>query len=54
MAIFERFIRLLSQNYRQQRELTWYSSQLCLSPKYLSGVVKKSAAARPDSGLRSS
>lgn len=41
MAIFERFIRLLSQNYRQQRELTWYSSQLCLSPKYLSGVVKK-------------
>lgn len=40
-AIFERFIHLLSQNYRKQRDLSWYSSQLCLSPKYMSEVIKK-------------
>ena len=39
-AIFDRFIRLLSQNYKTERSVEWYSSTLCLTPKHLSEVVK--------------
>lgn len=39
-AIFDKFIRLVSQHYKDQRSVEWYSSQLCLTPKHLSEVVK--------------
>lgn len=38
--IFDRFIHLAGENFREQRNVLWYSQQLCLSPKYLSEVVK--------------
>lgn len=39
-SIFDRFIRLARQNFRRERSVTWYSNELCLTPKYLSEVVK--------------
>ncbi len=39
-AIFDRFMRLLSQNYKTERSVEWYSSALCLTPKHLSEMVK--------------
>lgn len=40
-SIFDRFIRLLSAHFKQERNVSWYSDQMCLSPKYLSEVVKE-------------
>lgn len=39
-GVFDRFIRLLAENFRRERNVCWYSEQLCLTPKYLSEVVK--------------
>ncbi len=40
-AIFAQFIRLLEENFRQERRVAWYAEQLCITPKYLSEVVKQ-------------
>lgn len=40
-AIFDQFIRLVSANYKQERSVEWYSSEMCLTPKHLSEVVKQ-------------
>ena len=39
--IFEQFIQLVSENYLRQRQVAFYSDKLCLSPKYLSKLVKE-------------
>lgn len=36
------FIRLLHLNYTRERSTAFYASQLCISPKYLSMIVKDS------------
>lgn len=38
--IFDHFIRLASEQYRDHRGVEWYGRELCLSPKYLSEMVK--------------
>jgi AraC-like DNA-binding protein len=38
--IFEEFLELLRQNYKAERELTFYAEKMYLSPKYLSRAVK--------------
>ena len=40
-AIFAQFIRLLEENYRHERRVSWYAQQLCITPKYLSEIVKQ-------------
>lgn len=35
-----RFIQLLMQNYKNDRSVSFYADQLCLTPKYLSWVVR--------------
>lgn len=40
-AIFDQFIRLLSQHFKQERSVEWYSNEMCLTPKHLSEVVKQ-------------
>ncbi len=40
-AIFADFIRLLEQNFRTERRVSWYAEQLNITPKYLSEVVKQ-------------
>lgn len=37
---FDNFIRLVSENYTKYRNVGFYADQLCLTPKYLSKVVK--------------
>ena len=40
-SIFMRFLTLLRQNCREQREVAWYAGELCVTPKYLSAVCQK-------------
>lgn len=40
-AIFDQFIRLLSQHFKLERSVEWYSNEMCLTPKHLSEVVKQ-------------
>ena len=39
-VIFDQFIRLVSQNFKHERSVEWYSSEMCLTPKHLSEVMK--------------
>ncbi len=39
--VFEQFLKLVSENYSQQRQMAFYADKLCLSPKYLSKLVKE-------------
>ena len=38
--IFRQFIKSVSENYTQQRQVIFYADQLCMSPKYLSKLIK--------------
>ncbi|MCM1140420.1 MAG: helix-turn-helix domain-containing protein [Muribaculum sp.] len=41
-AIMDKFLSLLESGaYREHREVTYYASEICVSPKYLSEVCKK-------------
>lgn len=40
-AIFDQFIRLVSEHFKKERSVEWYSSEMCLTPKHLSEVVKQ-------------
>ncbi len=40
-AIFIDFINLVEQNYKQERRVSWYANQLCITPKHLSETVKQ-------------
>lgn len=37
---FKQFIKLVSENYTRQRQVLFYADHLCMSPKYLSKLVK--------------
>ncbi|MGN0048566.1 MAG: helix-turn-helix domain-containing protein [Bacteroides sp.] len=39
--LFKRFIELLSSQKVKPRSVTWYSNELCVSPKYLSSICKQ-------------
>lgn len=39
--IMARFILLISENFREHRQVSFYSDQLCISAKHLSSVVKE-------------
>lgn len=39
--IFEQFIDLVSAEYKSVRKVAYYANKLCLTPKYLSGIVKE-------------
>ena len=38
--IFVRLITLISEHYQKERSVSFYADRLCLSPKYLSSMVK--------------
>ncbi|WP_239060697.1 AraC family transcriptional regulator [Bacteroides sp. 519] len=42
-VIYDQFMRLLSENYRKERSVNYYAKALCLTPKHLSSVVKKTS-----------
>lgn len=38
---FIHFIRLLSENFRRERTVGFYASQLCITPKYFTTLIKR-------------
>ena len=47
-GLFQRFMSLVSQHSIKEREVGFYADRLCVSPKYLSEIVKKGSG-RPAS-----
>lgn len=39
--IVERLFSLLIENFKKERTVSFYANKMCLSPKYLSSVIKK-------------
>lgn len=39
-TIFIQFMRLLEENFKRERRVSWYGQQLCITPKYLSETVR--------------
>lgn len=46
--IFAEFIALVEQNFRNERRVSWYGQQLCISPKYLSESIKQISQRTPN------
>lgn len=42
--IFLRFMKVLSENYLIHKDVSFYADQLCLSPRYLTTVVRKASS----------
>ena len=40
-AVFARFVSLLDSNYRRERNVAFYASQMCITPKHLSYIIKE-------------
>ena len=38
--MFDRFIRLVAEHYHEERNVGFYADKLCLTPKYLSKLIK--------------
>lgn len=47
-AIFTEFIKLVEINYKEERRISWYASQLRITPKYLSETVKAVSQRTPN------
>ncbi len=47
-VIFNEFINLVKANFRQERRVSWYGQQLCITPKYLSESVKQVSHKTPN------
>ncbi|MCQ2181384.1 MAG: helix-turn-helix domain-containing protein [Bacteroidales bacterium] len=39
-AVYENFLKLVSEHHSTQRDLKFYADKLCLTPKYLSKLIK--------------
>ena len=49
--VFERFVRLVERNFRENRNVSWYSEQLGLSSKSLLEMVKRVSNRTPNEWL---
>lgn len=38
--LFEQFMRLAAENHRYERQMAFYADKLCITPKYLSKIVR--------------
>lgn len=47
-VIFTRFLKLVENNCKCERRVAWYAQQLCISPKYLSEMVKQASKRTPN------
>lgn len=52
-ALFAKFIRLLEDNFRTERRVSWYAEQLGITPKYLSEMVKQVSKRTPNDWIDS-
>ncbi len=39
--LFEKFLDYVYQHFKEERSLSYYADQMCLTPKYLSSVIKE-------------
>lgn len=46
-ALCQEFFKLVEQNATKHREMSFYADKLCITPKYLSVVVRKSSGRSP-------
>jgi len=44
---FRTFIRLVKENYRQERKITYYASRMNITPKYLSTLIRQFSGRGP-------
>ena len=51
--IFTTFIKMVEENSRQERRVGWYAQQLCITPKYLSEMVKQVSRRTPNEWIDS-
>jgi AraC-like DNA-binding protein len=49
--IFTQFIKLVEENCRTERRVSWYAHELCITPKYLSEMVKHVSKRTPNSWI---
>ena len=41
-SVMDRFVAMLERSdYREHRDVAWYASELCVTPKYLSEICKR-------------
>ena len=40
-SYFRRFMQILVDNYRRERSVSFYAQQLCITPKYLTTLIKR-------------
>lgn len=38
---FAKFLRLVAQHHKSERQLSFYASELCITPKYLTTLIKR-------------
>jgi AraC-like DNA-binding protein len=50
-VLVDKFIKLVEENFREQREVGFYADRLCLTPKYLSKVIKDSSGKSANSWI---
>lgn len=50
--IMEEFARLVSKHYKKERNVQFYADTLCLTPKYLSTLIKKTSGRSVPEWLR--
>jgi YesN/AraC family two-component response regulator len=43
MRLFEEFMHLLTENFRSEHQIGFYADKLCLTPKYLSLLIKQTS-----------
>lgn len=41
VEIFEKFVKLVTSHYKESREVMFYADKICITPKYLSCIVKE-------------
>ena len=52
-VLFAQFIRLLEENFRMERRVSWYADQMGITAKYLSEMVKQVSKRTPNDWIDS-
>lgn len=46
--IFTQFLKLVETHCKRERRVSWYAQQMCITPKYLSEMVKQASLRTPN------
>ena len=47
-VVFFNYIRLVRDHFKQERRVSWYANQLCITPKYLAETIKTISKRTPN------